>query len=147
MLPEDPLFHKPKSIVAAKNILYASLFLSIINWVFSQGTPATTTNAKVQGIITLILTLVIIFALIKQIGLGRKWARVVLLVLFIAGLLFFPWTLFVLFKLNLLVAVISLLLAILQLVALIFLFSKESTQWFNRVHAANQNDLPPAEKQ
>ncbi len=30
MIPSDPLFHKPKSIIAAKNILFATIFLDII---------------------------------------------------------------------------------------------------------------------
>jgi hypothetical protein len=143
MLPADPLFHKPKSIIAAKNILYATLFLSVINWAINQWTTDLYRGAPVQGIITLIVTLLVIFILIKQIGFGRKWARVVLLVLIVAGMLIFPWTLSALFKANLLVGVISLLQAILEIAALVFLFSKESTQWFNRVHITAQDEPVP----
>jgi len=146
MLPESPLFHKPKSIIAAMNILYATLFLGIINWAIGQWTMNLPTGADVQRVITLIITLVIVFALIKQVGLGRKWARVVLLILFIAGLVFYLWAFPTLYKANLLVAVISLLQAVLQLVALIFLFSKDSTQWFNRVHATAENEPAPSPK-
>jgi hypothetical protein len=146
MLPADPLFHKPKSIVAAKNILYATIFLGIINWAISQWATDLNTSAPVQGIIILIVTLLITFILIKQVGFGRKWARVVLLVLFIAGMLVFPWTLSALFKANLLVGVISLLQAVLEIVALVFLFSKESTQWFNRVHSTVQEEPVPVSK-
>ena len=147
MLPADPLFHKPKSIIAAKNILYATLFLGVINWAFSQWATDLYKSGPIPAIITLILTLVIIFILIKQIGFGRKWARVVLLVLFLAGMFFFLRTASVLFKTNLLVGVISLLQAILEIVALIFLFSKESTLWFNRVHITAQDAPVPGPKE
>lgn len=139
-LPSSPLFHKPMSIIAAKNILYASLFLGIINWVISQWATDIHTSAPFAAVIVLILTLLVVFTLIKQIGFGRKWARVVFLVLFVAGLLAFPWTLPVLFKANFLVGVLSVFQALLQLVALVFLFSPASTQWFNRVHSAVQNE-------
>ena len=135
MLPANPLFNKPKSIIAAKNILYATMFLGIINWTITQWMTDLHSSAPVEGVIILIVTLLVIFILIKQIGFGRKWARIVLLVLFIAGLLIFPWTLSVLFKANLLIGIISLLQALMEIVALVFLFSKESTQWFNRVRA------------
>ncbi len=143
MLPADPLVHKPKSIVAARNILYATLFLGVINWAIAQWTTDLYRGTPVKAIVTLIITLLILFLLIKQVGLGRKWARVVLLVLFIAGILIFPWTLPGLFQANLLVGVISLLQAIMDIVALVYLFSKESTLWFNRVHITAQDEPAP----
>ena len=139
-LPSSPLFHKPMSIIAAKNILYATLFLGVINWAISQWATDIHPIAPFTAVIVLILTLLVVFTLIKQIGFGRKWARVVLLVLIVAGLLAFPWTLPVLFKANFLVGVLSVFQALLQLVALVFLFSPASTQWFNRVHSAVQNE-------
>lgn len=128
------------SIIAAKNIMYATLFLGVINWVISQLAADIHPNAPIPAVIVLILTLLVVFTLIKQIGFGRKWARVVLLVLIVAGLLAFPLTLPVLFRANFLVGVLSVLQGLLQLVALVFLFSPSSTQWFNRVHLAVQNE-------
>ncbi len=135
-----PLFHKPQSIVAAKNILYAVLFLTLINWAIGQWTTDLHRLAPVQSIVIVVVTVAIIFALIKSIGLGKKWARVVLLVLFIIGLAAFPWTLMALFSVSILVAVMSLLQAILQLIALIFLFSRESTLWFDRVEEKKRDE-------
>jgi hypothetical protein len=100
----------------------------------------------VQGIIILIVTLLVVLILIRQIAFGKKWGRVVLLVLIVAGMLAFPWTLIVLFKASLLVAVLSIFQALSQIAALIFLFSKESTQWFNRVHVYIQDKPVPASK-
>jgi len=131
MLPEGLLYHKPKSIVAAKNMLYASLFLGIIIWAIRRWTNDLHTRPSRQETIVLVVSLLVVFILIKQIGLGRKWARVVLLVLSVPGILVYPWTFSAFFKESLLVGVINLLQALLQIVALVFLFSKESTQWFN----------------
>lgn len=136
----SPLFHKPQSIVAAKNILYATLFLSLITWAIAHWTTDLHTASLAQSIAVLLLTVVITFALIKFIGFGKKWARIVLLVLFIAGLAVYPSTLMAIFKVSILVAVLSLLEAILQLIALVFLFSRESTQWFNRVQEKDRDE-------
>ena len=139
MLPEGPLFHKPSSIIAAINILYATLFLGIINWAIGEWATDVHPTSRAEAVSVLIITLVIIFGLIKMIGLGKKWARVVLLVLFVLGMLVFPWTLGPLFKSNLLVGVLSAFQAVLQVVALVFLFSPASTQWFNHVHSFTEN--------
>lgn len=132
-LPPSPLFHKPASIVAAKNILYAGLFLCILNWALGWWTTTIYDSAPAQSIVSLVLTVGITFGLIKCIGLGRKWARVVLLVLFLLSLVAYPWTFVALLKASIVMAVVSLLLTSLQLIALYFLFSRASTQWFDRV--------------
>ena len=36
MIPAGPLFHKPKSIIAARNILYTALFLEALVFIFQQ---------------------------------------------------------------------------------------------------------------
>lgn len=140
MVPEGPLFHKPSSIIAAMNILYATLFLEIINWAIGRWGTNPPPSSPIEEAVVLLITLVIIFGLIKMIGLGKKWARVVLLVLFILGMLAFPWTLGPIFKSNLLVGVLTIFQALLQAVALVFLFSKASTQWFNHVHSFTANE-------
>lgn len=147
MLPTGPLFHKPKSIIAAIKILYATLFLGVINWGISQFTTVQTGGARVEAIIVLLLTISIVFFLIKQIGAGKKWARVVLLVLFLLGLAGLVWVGPVMFRINLVVAVISLLETILQIIALIYLFSKESTIWFNHVETYQKDEMVPASRE
>jgi cellulose synthase/poly-beta-1,6-N-acetylglucosamine synthase-like glycosyltransferase len=75
-----------------------------------------------------------------MIGQGKKWARVVLLVLFVLGILVYPLTLMAIFKSNLLLGVLSVFQALLQIVALVYLFSPASTQWFNHVHSFVENE-------
>jgi hypothetical protein len=128
-----PLFHKPQSIVAAKNILYAVLFLEIITWAIARWMPGGNLPVTAQTVVTLIVTVAILFALIKCVTMGMKWARVVLLVLFILGLIVYAWGFSNVWQTNILIAVLSLLQTVLEAVALGFLFARESTQWFDRV--------------
>jgi hypothetical protein len=141
--PPSPLFHKPASIVAAKNILYADLFLGILTWAIGRWTTTIYALAPIESIVILLVTVGIMFGLIKCIGLGRKWARVVLLVLFLLGLAAYPWTFAGVLKASILIAVLSLLQAILQAVALYYLFSRTSTEWFNKVQE-KAHDEPAA---
>lgn len=107
--------------------------MDILNWALGWWTTTVFAAAPAQSIVTLVVIVGITFALTKCIGLGRKWARVVLLVLFLLGLVAYPWAFAALLKASIVVAVVSLLLTILQIIALYFLFSRASTQWFNRV--------------
>ena len=142
-IPPTPLFHKPPSIVAAKNILYAGIFLGILTWGLGWLTTTIYTPAPAQSVVILIVTVGITFALIKCIGLGMKWERIVLLVLFLLGLVVYPLTFVSVMKVSMLVAVLSLLQTILQIIALYYLFSRASTQWFNRVQE-KAHDEPAA---
>jgi hypothetical protein len=145
-VPPAPLFHKPSSIVAAKNILYATLFLGILTWALGWWTTAIYTPSPVQSVVILVVTVGITFALIKCIGLGMKWARVVLLVLFLLGLVVYPWAFMVLLKASMVIAVLSLLQTILQIIALYYLFSRPSTQWFNQVQEKARDEPAPKPK-
>ena len=136
----DPLFHKPQSIVAAKNILYSVMFLAILTWVLGRLSHDSTTVPATQTVVTLIITLAVLFVLIKCVTRGMKWARVVLLVLFLLGLIPFIWVFPTLWRTSLLIAVLSLLQAILEGAALIFLFRQESTLWFNRVNEKSREE-------
>jgi hypothetical protein len=132
-IPPGPLFHKPASIVAAKNILYAGLFLSILTWALGRWPTNMYTSTSVESAVILVAIVGITFALIKCIGLGIKWARVAILILFLLGLAVLPWTFVALLNASMVVAVLILLLTILQIIALYYLFSRASTQWFDRV--------------
>jgi hypothetical protein len=142
-VPPSPLFHKPASIVAAKNILYATLFLSILTWALCRWTTTMYASTPVESVVILVVLVGITFAVIKCIGFGMKWARVVLLVLFLAGLAVLPWTFVAMLNASMVVAVLSLLQTILQILALYYLFSRTSTQWFDRVKEKAQNEPAP----
>jgi hypothetical protein len=146
MNPQDPIFHKPKSIVAAKNILYATIFLGIVNVVINEMTPGLGNASTVEGVAIAGITLVIIFILTKQIGMGRKWARTVFLILFILGIIIFPFVLGPIFTISLLLGILEIFQAILQAIALLFLFSKDSREWFNKIQSWRTNEPHPNER-
>jgi hypothetical protein len=142
-IPPGPLFHKPASIVAAKNILYTGLFLSILTWALGRWTTNMYTSTPVESAVILVAIVGITFALIKCIGLGIKWARVAILILFLLGLAVLPWTFVALLNASMVVAVLILLLTILQIIALYYLFSRASTQWFDRVREKARDEPAP----
>ena len=135
VIPTEPLFHKPKSIIAAKNILYASIFLGILIIAVSEMTIGFRNYANTQVLVTCILILSVIFLLTRLIGSGKKWAREALLALFIGGLIFIPFGLIPLFNSNILIEVLFIFQGLLQILALIFLFSQKSTTWFDAVRS------------
>src|SRR5580658_9473113 len=81
MNQNDPVFHKPKSIIAAKNIFYASLFIVFINVVFRDITLGIAQNGGILSLTITIIALGIIIFLIREIGLRKKWARTALLII------------------------------------------------------------------
>src|SRR5579862_1784906 len=81
MNPQDPAFHKPKSFVAAKNLLYAAIFISIIallvrELALPQQTGWDVLMYRVAGYVIIVL-------LVKQMGHCQSWARSVLLIFYI----------------------------------------------------------------
>jgi drug/metabolite transporter (DMT)-like permease len=142
-LPPNPLFHKPASIVAAKNIMYATIFLVPIIWAIERWSGQNANAPATQTVVTLIVTMIVLFALTKAFTSGLKWARVVLLVLFLLGLIAYIWVFAILWQTGILVAMLSLLQTTLQAIALGFLFTRESTQWFDRVSDKKRNEPLP----
>lgn len=138
MISSDPLLHKPKSIIAARNILYATIFLGIINMVISRMTMIAGNYSNSLGLIVPIVTLILIFILTRQIGFGRKWPRSVFLVLFTIGIVLFVFTIVPLFRANMVVGTLSIMQVILQILVLKFLFARESTNWFNSIQQTTE---------
>lgn len=130
MIPVGPAFHKPKSIIAAKNILYAAIFIGCLLVIVRDFILGMSNNGGFLGITLTIIGFAIIIFLIKTMDLCKKWARTVLLVLYcimIITIALHP---------NLITGIVEGLLLVIQtllvIVAFFFLFSKESNQWFNK---------------
>src|SRR5450631_3800955 len=134
MVPQEPLFHKPAAIVAAKNIIYTTMFIGVLAWAVFKWSAVMPDQTNSEGIIIVVVNLVIQYLLAWQIGLGRQWARMVYLVIFILGLAGLCYMIPIL-KSNILFATLCLLQIILQLLALKFLFSQKSTLWFKSVRS------------
>ncbi len=131
MIPAGPIFHKPKSFITAKNLLYASIFLGILITVMCYLTIGFPDNLGVVGIIIKVAFFLIIFFLVKQMSFCKKWARTVWLVLFILEIIGLPFALNQLYRVSIILAALTVLYAVLHIIALIFLYNKESNIWFN----------------
>ncbi len=131
MIPAGPLFHKPKSFIAAKNLLYASIFVGILAALLNYYTVDAAYNGGVTALILTVAGYIILVLIIKQIGLCKKWARTALLIFFILSVVFY----FTAFKqevhMSMIEGALIVVAACLQIIALIFLFNKESNKWFN----------------
>jgi hypothetical protein len=139
MIPAGPLFHKPKSIIASRNILYASLFLNIIGFFLVQFALGLPGNPNPKVIISNGSIIILLYIAIRNIGFGKKWARTMFLVLFIMNVLASPFYGAFIFKTNLALGFLFILQMLLQLLGLAYLFSKNSTDWFNSFDNRSQN--------
>ena len=140
MIPEGPLFHKPKSIIAARNILYTAFFLEALVFILQQVIRDTPARPDISVFFSNGILLVLLFFAIRYIGFGKKWARILFLVLFVllvlASEIFIPF----LFRTNLALGFLFVLQVLLQVLALVFLYSKNSNEWFNRFNKANKTE-------
>jgi hypothetical protein len=130
MIPSGPLFHKPNSVLAARNILYASLFLGLLGLLISSFVQVA--PFSYGSLLSNLSLLVLLFIAIRYIGFGKTWARNLFLLLFICNLIasrfYLPFALGTLTAL----AYLFILQILLQIAALVFIYKKSSTDWFNR---------------
>jgi len=140
MIPEGPLFHKPKSIIATRNILYAAFFLEALVFILQQVIRDTPAHSDIRVLFSNVLLLVLLYVSIRYIGFGKKWARILFLVLFVlivlASEIFIPF----LFRTNIALGFLFVLQMLLQVLALGFLYSKKSNEWFNSFDKANTTE-------
>ncbi len=132
MKPEGPLFHKPKSIVAAKNILYATVFLDIISSLIGEFSAGMHNYSSIRGLASTVISILLLLLIIREIGLGHKWARTLFLILFILAVIGMPFYISILFDASIVLGFLFILVVLLEILALYFLFSKSSSNWFNR---------------
>jgi hypothetical protein len=134
MNPSDPLFHKPESIIAVRNILNATIFSGFLILILIWATGSFDMYVKRYILTTGLLMLIILFIITKLIGTAKKPARVgfIIYITFEALLLFFSFSYWK--DLNLLIDVLLITELLLHIIALGFLFKLKSTIWFNAVN-------------
>jgi hypothetical protein len=131
MVPAGPAFHKPKSFIAAKNLLYAAIFLGVLaiavrNFIFDNKTK----NWQLGLLIAVAGYAVMIF-LIKQVALCKKWARTVLTVWLVLIIIYLVITFIEGYVMNIIESTLAGLQAGLYIGALVFLYKKECSTWLN----------------
>jgi hypothetical protein len=120
---------RPIEVTRAVQLFSASFVIGGIRTVFDLAQKLTGVYFLL-ALLVMVVFLGIAFFLVSKIAAGRNWARIVFLVLFLIGLpLAIPGYLVEL-KTNLLHGSISILMALLQLIAMYLLFTKNSNLWF-----------------
>jgi hypothetical protein len=136
MIPTGPLFHKPKSIIAARNILYSTLFLAIVAFLLVQFALNLPGYPNMKVILSNGSLIILLYVAIRYIGYGKKWARTMFLVLFILNAVASPIYASFIFKANLVLGFLFVLQMLLQILAIVYLFSKSSNVCFNSFDSA-----------
>ncbi len=131
MIPAGPLFHKPQKFVAAKNLLYTSICVGIAAIIMHLLVQGAFNNGVTISLALITAGYILMFLLIKQMTLCKKWARNALLIICVLV----AATYLLLFKmekpLNLVDVAIFIFQACLQIFAFVFLYSEKCNIWFN----------------
>jgi len=122
---QGPSVTRPPIVTKALVLLYIALGIGPIRIVMEV--PGVSTAVAI--IPALILT-ALLAGFVYLIGTGRNWARITLLVLVLIGIPFSVAPLLEIFRTNFVSGVLGLVQAVLQIVALVFLFQKQSSEWF-----------------
>ena len=127
---------RPDKITSALRLLYLTIGVGFFRslMVISSQAQAYKTASEWFGIVSSTLFVFgIIWILIRLIGMGRNWARIIFLVMF---LITFPYSLYQLFvglSGYSLYKIIGFAQIVMQAVALILLFQRQSSDWYRQI--------------
>lgn len=120
---------KPRKVMMAIRILCATLAISMIILYLSFSNFMSKGASLGSVIVVSIITLLLFGFIIYKINRGKNWSRIAFLVFFILG---FPSIIVVFQNLGSIKGMLNLLQIILEIVALVFLFSGEANKWFKQ---------------
>jgi hypothetical protein len=120
----------PNSISNSAKLIYASIVLGIINPIIVQLTTDVESFSDPKNLAIFLISIGILGSLGYNINRGENWARIVFTILCGIGFLMFPFVVPATFQISRIVGFISLIQAILQLLAIILLFNSESRSWY-----------------
>jgi 4-amino-4-deoxy-L-arabinose transferase-like glycosyltransferase len=122
---------RPKEVTRAVQLISASFAIGGIRAVFDLAHKLSGASF-LFGMLVLVVFLGICFFFVSKIGAGRNWARIIFLVLFLIGLpLSIPGYIQDI-RTNLLHGSVSIIVAILQLIGMYLLFTRNSNLWFRK---------------
>ena len=131
---------RPERVSQAIKLFYLTIGIGIVRGILETARLAKT--APIGFILFIaMLTFAIMIGLIYMAGKGRNWARNILLVLFLIG---FPFSIMPLLQSlasNLFSGLLGIAQAALQAIALIFLFRKDSSEWFRKTKMKVSNSI------
>jgi hypothetical protein len=125
---------RPEKVGTAVKLLYITLGIGMLRSSMEVSMSAQKAPPAVMIFIALFV-LGVLWLLIHMIGKGRNWARITFLVLFIIGLPFSVLPLLQSLAVNLFSGLLGVAQMVIQVVALVFLFQKPSSDWFRMMKA------------
>ena|SRR6185295_14840778 len=120
---------RPLAVSRAVQLISASFIIGAIRTVYDLAHK----SSGARFILSLFFALIffgICFFFVAMIAAGRNWARFVFLILLIIGLPFAILTYMAELRVSLLYGSVSVAVAILQIIGIVLLFTKDSSQWF-----------------
>jgi hypothetical protein len=120
---------RPEKVGTAVKLLYINLGIGVLSGIM---------EALMHAPMTLVFVTVILgtmWLLTYMIGKGRNWARITFLVMFIIGLPISVPFLLLSFAENLISALLGIGQTTIQIIAMVFLFQKPSSDWFRDMKA------------
>ena len=125
---------RPYKVTTAVKLLYITLGIGVLRGIMESSTQAEVTSPAFVMFIAFFV-LVVMWLFIFMIGKGRNWARITFLVLFIVGTPFSVLPLMQSLGANPISGLLGIVQTIIQIVALVFLFQKPSSDWFREMKA------------
>lgn len=126
-------FHTiPHKITDASKVIQISNFIGFIELIVNVGIIGTKNLSSSSSLLIGLITLVIMVALGIAVGLGKNWARWVLIILVSLGAIGSIFSIKARFLISPIMAIIFLLQGLIQIRASLMLFSKEAKLWYGR---------------
>lgn len=132
---------RPDKITSALRLLYLTIGMGFFRslMVISSQSQAYKSASEWFGIISsTLLVFGIFWILIRLIGMGRNWARIIFLVMFLFS---FPYSLYQLvvgLSGYSLYRILGFAQIVMQAVAMILLFQRQSSDWYRQIKSAKQ---------
>lgn len=136
-MKQDQIMKRPDTVSNAIILLYVSLILSLVICIsqFIFKFPRSTQIVPpIVAVFTAVFTLGMMWFFIYNIEKGRNWARIIFLIIFIAGILFSVSSFLQMLKYNPIFILTGIIHTILQATALALLFQKSSSEWFKKIN-------------
>lgn len=137
---DGPLFHKPKSFLTARQVLYTCIFLAVLQFVLSELNVGLSNSGGITAAAVVVVYSAASLWLIKEMSICLKWARTVLAAVLILAMIVYPLTVFQELKTNLLQIALLVIQYALQIYAIMLLYKEECTEWFNSI---THNEMLP----
>ena len=128
-----PLFHKPKSFLTARQVLYTCIFLGVLQFVLDEFNVGLANSGGIPAAAVVVIYSAAALWLIKEMSICLKWARTVLTAVMIVAMIAYPLIVFQQLKTDMLQVVLLVIQYALQVYAIILLYKKECTEWFNSI--------------